>query len=112
MSNVYDKAHELARALQESPEAKAIEEAMKAIDANEESKSMLANFRQRQVELQQQMMAGEMPPPEEMENMQKLFEVISMNPDMAALFEAEQRLAVIIQDVNKIVTDSLGHIYQ
>ncbi len=34
-----------------------------------------------------------------------------MNTEIAKLFEAEQRLAVVIQDVNKIVSDALGHCY-
>jgi cell fate (sporulation/competence/biofilm development) regulator YlbF (YheA/YmcA/DUF963 family) len=35
-----------------------------------------------------------------------------MNADIAKLFDAERRLAVVIQDVNKIVSESLGHLYQ
>ncbi|TVX92321.1 YlbF family regulator [Paenibacillus agilis] len=112
MTNVYDKAHDLARALQQSEEAAAVDTAMKAIAAEPETKQMFDNFRKRQVEMQQQMMTGEMPNPEEMEEMEKLFQVISMNANITALFEAERRLSLVIQDVNKIVTDSLSYLYQ
>lgn len=112
MNNVYDRAHELARALQSSEEALAVENAMKEIDSEPETKSMLNDFRTRQVELQQKMMTGAMPDPQEMEKMEQVYQVISMNPNIAKLFEAERRLAGIIQDVNKIVTDSLSHLYQ
>lgn len=112
MMSVYDKAHDLARALQSSEEAKAVEEAMKAVDENPEGKQMLDDFRARQMDMQQKMMTGEMPDQEEMEKMEKLFQVISMNADIAKLFDAERRLAVVIQDVNKIVSESLGHLYQ
>ncbi|NGP57589.1 YlbF family regulator [Paenibacillus thiaminolyticus] len=109
--SVYDQAHELARALQQSDEAKAVETAMKAIEADADSKRMLDDFRLRQMEMQQKMMTGEMPEQSELDKMEKLYEVISMNSEIAELFEAERRLAVVIQDVNKIVSDSLGHLY-
>ncbi|WCR27222.1 YlbF family regulator [Paenibacillus thiaminolyticus] len=109
--SVYDQAHELARALQQSDEAKAVETAMKAIEADADSKRMLDDFRLRQMEMQQKMMTGEMPEQSELDKMEKLYEVISMNSEIAELFEAERRLAVVIQDVNKIVSDALGHLY-
>ncbi|GGH14588.1 YlbF family regulator [Paenibacillus segetis] len=109
--NIYDKAHELAQSLKESPEVSEINAAMKIIDADPESRRMLDDFRNRQNEVQQRMMTGEMPSPEEMEKMEKLFEVLSQNLSIRRLFEAERRLSVIIQDVNKIITDSLVHLY-
>lgn len=108
---IYDNAHELARSLKESEEVAQISEALKLIEADPQSKEMLDNFRTRQNEVQQKMMTGEMPVPEEMEKMEKLFELISQNPNINKLFDAERRLSVIIQDVNKIITDSLAHLY-
>lgn len=112
MTSVYDKAHDLARALQDSEEAKAVESAMKLIEADAETKRMFEEFRVKQVEMQQMMMTGAMPEQAEMEKMEKLYQVISMNTTIAGLFDAERRLAQVIQDVNKIVSDSLSHIYQ
>ncbi|MBP2002547.1 cell fate (sporulation/competence/biofilm development) regulator YlbF (YheA/YmcA/DUF963 family) [Paenibacillus shirakamiensis] len=108
---IHDKAHELARALKESPEVQEITEAVKLIDGDAESKRMLEDFRTRQNDIQQRLMSGDMPNPEEMEQMEKLFEVLSMNPSIHTLFEAERRLSLIIQDVNKIISDSLEHLY-
>ncbi|WP_059054373.1 YlbF family regulator [Paenibacillus senegalimassiliensis] len=109
--NIYDKAHELAAALKDSKEVTEITAAMKLVDADPESKQMLDNFRTRQAEVQQRMMSGDMPAQEEMEQMEKLFEVLSLNLNIRRLFDAEQKLSVIIQDVNKIITDSLQHLY-
>ncbi|WP_018753381.1 YlbF family regulator [Paenibacillus sanguinis] len=109
--NIYDKAHELAAALKDSREVTEITAAMKLVDADPESKQMLDNFRARQTEVQQRMMSGDMPSQEEMEQMEKLFEVLSLNLNIRRLFDAEQKLSVIIQDVNKIITDSLQHLY-
>ena len=109
--NIYDKANELAKAMKESQEVQEITSAMKLIDADPESKQMLDNFRQRQMEVQQRIMSGDMPSQEEMEQMEKLFEVLSLNLNIRRLFEAERRLSVIIEDVNKIISDSLQHLY-
>lgn len=48
--NVIDKAHELARAIKDSSEVSDITSAMKVIEADPESKQMLDNFRQSQIE--------------------------------------------------------------
>ncbi|MHA0857779.1 YlbF family regulator [Paenibacillus sp. CMAA1364] len=109
--NVYDKAHDLANALKDSEEVKEINSAMNMINKDPEGKAMLNDFRKRQMELQQQMMTGEMPAPEEMEKMEKEYEVLSMNLNVRRLFDSERRLSVIIEDMNKIITDSLQHLY-
>ncbi|WP_172252329.1 YlbF family regulator [Saccharibacillus deserti] len=111
MTNIYDKAHDLAKSLQESPEVQDITSALKLIEADAESKRMLDDFRTRQMTIQQRIMSGDMPPQEEMEQMEKLFEVLSLNLNIRRLFDAEQRLSVIIQDVNKIISDSLANMY-
>ncbi|AIQ63359.1 hypothetical protein D3C81_100560 [compost metagenome] len=109
--NVYDKAHELAKAIRESGEVADISAAMAIIEADLPSKEMLDNFRSSQQELQARMLAGEMPDQEEMEKMEKLFEVLNMNLSIRRLFEAERRLSVVIEDVNKIISGSLEHLY-
>ncbi|MNO55354.1 hypothetical protein D3C76_458430 [compost metagenome] len=109
--NIYDTAHELASSLKDSQEVSEITEAMKLIDADPSSRAMLDGFRSKQNEMQQKMMSGQMPDQEEMEKMEKQFELLSQNPNILRLFDAERRLSVIIQDVNKIITDSLQHLY-
>ncbi len=109
--NIYDKAHELARAIKESSEVADITAALKLVEADPESSRMLNHFRSSQQELQERMMAGEMPAPEEMEKMEKLFEVLNLNLGIRRLFEAERRLSVVIEDVNKIISGSLEHLY-
>lgn len=110
--NIYDKAHELASALKESQEVAEITTAMNLVQADPDSKQMLDEFRIQQNAVQQRMMSGDMPSPEEMEQMEKKFETLSLNLNIRRLFEAERRLSVIIQDVNKIISDSLGHLYE
>jgi len=109
--NIYDKANDLAKAMKESQEVQEITAAMKLVEADPDSKRMLDDFRQRQMEIQQRMMSGDMPSQEEMEKMEKSFEVLSLNLNIRRLFDAERRLSIIIEDVNKIISDSLAHLY-
>jgi cell fate (sporulation/competence/biofilm development) regulator YlbF (YheA/YmcA/DUF963 family) len=109
--NIYDKANELAKALKESQEVKDITSAMKLIEQDLESKNMLEDFRNRQMEIQQRMMSGDMPSQEEMEKMEKLFDVLSLNLNIRRLFDAERRLSTIIEDINKMISDSLQDLY-
>jgi len=109
--NIYDKANELAKSLRESQEVTDIKAAMKLIDLDLDSKRMLDEFRTQQNEMQQRMMSGDMPSQEEMGQMEKQFESLSLNLNIRRLFDAERRLSIIIQDVNKIITDSLQDLY-
>lgn len=108
--NIYDKAYELARALKESEEARQLKAAKLAAEADPEAKRMLDDFREGQGLLQQKMMAGEEPSAEEMEQMNKLYEIIVQHPPVGRLMEAERRFAVVFEDVNRIVSDVLKSI--
>jgi cell fate (sporulation/competence/biofilm development) regulator YlbF (YheA/YmcA/DUF963 family) len=105
--NIYDKAYELARAVRESSELKELMQLNDKIKEDADSKKMLDDFRERQMELQQKMMAGEMPSQEDMGKMEKLYEVINLNPSLRGIFEAERRLGVIMEDVQRIISEPL-----
>ncbi|GIO68034.1 YlbF family regulator [Paenibacillus sp. JTLBN-2024] len=109
--NIYDKTNELAKALKECQEVKDIKSAMSLIEQDPESKRMLEDFRKRQMEIQQRMMSGDMPSQDEMEQMEKLFDVLSLNLNIRRLFDAERRLSTIIEDINKTISDSLQDLY-
>jgi cell fate (sporulation/competence/biofilm development) regulator YlbF (YheA/YmcA/DUF963 family) len=108
--NIYDKAYDLARALRESNELKEMKQLNEQIEGDPDGKRMLDDFRQRQIELQQKMLSGEMPSQEEMEKMEKLYEVISLNPSLRRLFEAERRMGVIMEDVQRIISEPLQEV--
>lgn len=110
--NVYDKAYELSNALRECQEAVELAEAKHATDADPEARRMLQDFHSRQNQLQQKMMAGEEPDEEELETLNKLFEVLGMNPLLQRFFEAERRFAVIFDDINRIIADSIKNVYE
>ncbi|HUC94314.1 MAG TPA: YlbF family regulator [Paenibacillus sp.] len=110
--NVYDKAYELAKAMRESQEAKELKEARNQVNADSDAKRMLDDFRSRQRELQQKMMGGEEPQAEDMEKLNKLYEVLSLNPLIHKLFEAERRFTVIFDDVNRIMSEAIQNVIE
>jgi cell fate (sporulation/competence/biofilm development) regulator YlbF (YheA/YmcA/DUF963 family) len=105
--NLYDKAYELARAIQEGAEAQEWKAANAAAAGDPDAKRMLEDFRNRQMTLQQGMMEGREPSGEEMERMNKLYEVINLNPVIRRVLEAERRLSMMFEDINRIVGDAL-----
>jgi cell fate (sporulation/competence/biofilm development) regulator YlbF (YheA/YmcA/DUF963 family) len=110
--NIHDKAYELARAIRESEAYRGMVEAKTMIDKDADSKRVLDDFRSRQMQLQEKMMKGEMPPQDEMESMNKLYEVVALNPAIARLFDAERRLSVTLEDVQRIIAAPLEDIAQ
>ncbi|MFC0473714.1 YlbF family regulator [Halalkalibacter kiskunsagensis] len=111
MSNVYDKAHELKSTLAESEEFTTLKSLHAQINADEIAKRMLDNFRKLQLELQQKQMQGVQITEEEAQQAQQQFELVQQHELISKLMEAEQRLSVIIGDVNKIITEPLEEIY-
>jgi cell fate (sporulation/competence/biofilm development) regulator YlbF (YheA/YmcA/DUF963 family) len=110
--NVYDKAYELAKTLRESQEAADLKEAKIAVDAEADAKRMLDDFRNRQNALQQKMMSGEEPTESEMDTMNNLYEVLSLNPLIRRLFEAERRFTVVFDDVNRILSEAIHNVIE
>lgn len=111
MSNIYDTAHELKRTLAESEEFKGLKSLHDQIEADDIAKKMLNNFRNLQLELQQKQMQGIQITEEEAQQAQQQFELVQQHELISKLMEAEQRLSVIIGDINKIITEPLEEIY-
>ncbi|HHY21013.1 MAG TPA: YlbF family regulator [Bacilli bacterium] len=111
MSNLYDKAHELSRALRTSNEYVAMKDLYEQVMNDTETKKIFISFRDLQLSLQRKQMQGEQITEEEAVEAQKQFELVQQNELMTKLFEAEQRLSMIVADVNQIITEPLNEIY-
>lgn len=111
MSNLYDKAHELSRALKASNEYAVMKGLYEQVMNDAETKKIFISFRDLQLNLQRKQMQGEQITEEEAVEAQKQFELVQQNELMTKLFEAEQRLSLIVADVNQIITEPLNEIY-
>lgn len=111
MPNVHDLAHQLAKALKSSPEYVGLLQAKQKINTEETSKKMFEHLQQVQMELQMKQMQGQNPTQEELENYQKLFADVQLNPTISQYLHAEKRFAVMMEDINKIMGEPLQELY-
>ncbi|HLO03131.1 MAG TPA: YlbF family regulator [Symbiobacteriaceae bacterium] len=107
MVNVYDYAHSLARALKESEESKAYQAALAKIKGKTTIEAMIGDFHKKQIELQAQMLQGKELTDGQKGALESLYAVIAQNPDAAAFLMAEQRLGGLVNDIMKIVGESV-----
>lgn len=98
--SVQKKAEDLANAIMDSPEYKRLISGRDQVKNHEAARVMLKDFQEKQRELQQQHMEGEPVTQEQEEEMQKLFGVISINPYIRELFEAEFAFSGLMMQVN------------
>lgn len=100
--NIYDKAHELAKALSESDEYKEFKKAKEEIKKDEKAKEMLKDLREKELEVQALALSGK-PYSEEEKKLRNLYEIISYHSGIRKYIEAENRLMVLISDIQKII---------
>ena len=111
MSNVYDVAYDLEKALRNSEDFTALKQSYDEVNNNPETKELFGKFRDIQVNLQQKQMNGQEVTPEEIEEAQKLFADVQQNETISKLMAAEQRMSMIINDLNKVITQPLEELY-
>ncbi len=108
--NPYDAAHALAKALSESNDLKELKDAQAALKADQSAREMLIDFRTEQLNLQRQQLSGIEVSSEQEQKLEKLFEVINMNKTIKNFLQAEYRVAVLMQDIYKIIGEATGDI--
>lgn len=108
MENIYNKVHELARALKEDPQVVAYREATKKINKNVEAKKMVEDFRKIQFQAySEQVQTGAVS--KETENKMKDFGGIMMlNPEVSNYVSSEASFAMMWDDILKILNDAIG----
>lgn len=98
--DVQRKAEELAAAIMNSSEYKRLLEARAKVNNHHAARVMLRDFQEKQLDLHRQQMEGHQITPEQEEQLQNLFGVISVNPYIRELFEAEFAFSGLMMQVN------------
>ncbi|WP_026583963.1 YlbF family regulator [Bacillus sp. J33] len=109
--NLYDSAYELEKAVRESDEYNALKQAYDDVNADPSAKTMFENFRNIQMELQQKQMMGQDITQEEVEQAQKTVALVQQHEQISKLMEAEQRMSMMIAEMNKIIMKPLEELY-
>jgi cell fate (sporulation/competence/biofilm development) regulator YlbF (YheA/YmcA/DUF963 family) len=106
--NVYDKVNELARVLKTTQEVIEFQKANDKLGNNNTNKKMVEDFRQKQVELYSLQMQGKQPSKEQIDSMNSIWSVISLNNDVREYFEAEMKFSRLWEDIMKILGEAVN----
>ena len=106
--NVYDQAHDLARAIRESGEFKEFDRRRKEAEQDNDVTQMLAEFHQLQIQLQTAQMTGNTPDQDMMSRMQSLGTMLATKPLAARYMQAEAAFTIMMNDVFGIIGEAVG----
>ena len=106
--NVYEEAHNLCRAIKESEEYKQYKAALDKVKENKELDEMIKDFTQKQIEMQTKQAMGQEVDKDFMESIQKLSSIVMADPAAAEFIQCQVRFAIMIQDVYKIVEETVA----
>ena len=106
--NVYDQAHQLAKAIQESEEFKHYHGAELQLKTKPELEEMMKDFQAKSMEIKLKQMSGEQPNQEDIQKIQQLYGIVAMDPIASAYMEAEMRFSIMMKDVYEIIGEAIG----
>ena len=106
--NVYDEAHNLARAIKESNEHIEFENLRKQVESDPNLSDMLKQLHQLQFAVQTAQMTGQTPDENTMKQFQSVYTMLSANPTAAQYMQAEAAFSVMINDIFTILGDAMG----
>jgi cell fate (sporulation/competence/biofilm development) regulator YlbF (YheA/YmcA/DUF963 family) len=106
--NIYDKAHDLARMLQQSQEHQSFLVEQKKVQSDNQAKKMVKEFITKKIELEYETMAGKPEDKAKMEQLQRMYEVLCVNANARDFLHAQMRFQQLMGDVYKILGDSVA----
>ncbi|MFC4322136.1 YlbF family regulator [Litchfieldia salsa] len=109
--NLYDVAYDLEKAIRESDEFKSLQQSYSEVNTDPAAKTMFENFRDVQMQLQQKQMMGEEISQEEVEKAQQMVGLVQQHASISKLMENEQRMSMLIGELNKIIMKPLEELY-
>lgn len=110
-TNLYDLAYEMEKGLRQSEEYATLQKLYAEVNTNDEAKGIFVNFRDVQMKLQEKQMTGQEITEEEMQQAQKTVALVQQHGLISKLMEAEQRMSMVIADMNKIIMKPLEEMY-
>lgn len=106
--NVYDEAHNLARAIKESNEFIEYDKIRKEVEKDEQLASMLKDLQEKQIQIQTAQMTGQEPDADLISQLQSLATMIATKPLAAQYMQSEGAFSVMINDVFGILGEAVG----
>lgn len=104
---VYDLAHKLNGQLKKSEEYQEYQKYRQEILANEDTRNMINDYQNISLRISSARAWGQEVSEEEERKLEKLKELVQLNDKARKYLEAEARLGVILQDIQKIIFEDL-----
>ena len=105
--NVYDEAHNLAKAIKESNEFKEFDRIRKEVDSDKETSDMLKELTELQMQLQAAQLTGQQPDKDLFARFQSLNTMAMTKPLAMQYMQAQFALATMMNDVFGIVGEAI-----
>ncbi|WP_062197490.1 YlbF/YmcA family competence regulator [Massilibacterium senegalense] len=112
MSNVYDSAYQLEKAIRESQDFLELQKCMDELQADEEAMKQFDLFRSVSTSIQQKQMIGETISEDEMKKAEEHMARAQQNEKIQKLMAQEQRLSMMIGEINQIIFRPLEELYR
>lgn len=109
--NLHDAAYALEKAIRQSDEYKQLQEMYQQVNADPTAKNMFDQFRQIQMNLQQKQMMGQEISEQEVQQAQSTVAVVQQNDKISRLMQSEQRMSMIIGELNQLIMKPLEELY-
>ncbi len=112
MTNLYDYAYDLEKALRDSAQFQNLKKMYEAVTNDQAAKELFDDFRNVQMGLQQKQMAGYDITEDEVLEAQEIANRAQENEKVLKLMESEQQLSVTITELNNIIMKPLEELYR
>lgn len=104
---VYDQAHTLAKAVRESEEYKLLRRCRQNVESEPQAKKMIEDYQKKHYEIQKLKLIGQEVPDETAQAFRQMHEIIWANSSVREYLEAENRFALMMADIQRIVVEGL-----
>ena len=108
--NIYDTANQLAKEMRESKEYIDLKKIKEEISQDLNTKTKIEEFQKIRYEAQMYAIQGIEQNKENIAKLQELYAVLMQNPKVKEYFELEIKFSTILQDINKIIAESVKDI--
>ncbi len=105
--SAYEKAHELAELIAQSDEYQRFKKAKNLLEEEQNNIQMLHDFRRKHLEIQMAQISGEEVDEDYVKQVDKLYELLSMNSRVNEYLNAEYRLSKMMGDIQKIIGEAI-----
>lgn len=110
-TNLYDQAYVLEKAVRRSTEFSHLKQMFEAVANDPAARDLFDEFRNVQLQLQHKQMEGLHITDEEVMKAQEIANRVQQHHKVAKLMDAEQRMSMIIAELNKIILKPLDDLY-